>query len=116
MNKSKILSLSFGKNVAKIRKAQGLTQEEFGKKIRLSKRAVCYYEKKSHDLPSADLIVKMCAVLNVSFEKVLNWQIPKEFSEHQKLWKKLRRVETLPPTDQEAILNMVNHFLKRKAV
>ncbi|MFA5542986.1 MAG: helix-turn-helix transcriptional regulator [Bacilli bacterium] len=61
---------SFGQRIARLRKAQGLTQEELGDKVNISSQAVSKWE---NDLSSPDIsiLVKLAGILGVSLDVLL---------------------------------------------
>lgn len=61
---------SFGQRIARLRKAQGLTQEELGDKVNISSQAVSKWE---NDLSSPDIsiLVKLAGILSVSLDELL---------------------------------------------
>ncbi len=61
---------SFGQRIARLRKAQGLTQEELGDKVNISSQAVSKWE---NDLsaPDISILVKLSNILGVSLDVLL---------------------------------------------
>jgi len=59
-----------GQRIQKVRSESGLTQDEFSKKIEVSKRTLIDYEK-SESEPKASTLVKICDIFNVSISWLL---------------------------------------------
>ena len=61
---------SFGKRLAKIRKAKGLTQAELGARIGATQRAMHHYENKA-EYPPAQKIIELAQALDMSVDELL---------------------------------------------
>lgn len=59
--------MSIGKNIAKYRKAKGLTQEELGEKLGVTNQAVSKWESEI-SMPDVMLLPKIAAVLNITLD------------------------------------------------
>ena len=60
----------FGDRLRQLRKEQGLTQTELGKRMGISQRLVAYYEAQGGS-PSPELLVKFADALGVSTNTLL---------------------------------------------
>jgi len=100
---------NFGKRLARLRRASGLTQLELGERIGVSKRVVAYYEGET-SYPPAHLIEPLAKVLKVSTDELLGLKNIKQQHdpEHAALWRRLKKVETLPKKDQKALLHYLD--------
>lgn len=105
----------FGERLARLRKENGLTQEEFAEKIGISRRALAYYETETQKLPDGETVLRMANTLDISVDQILGAKqirrkrpSPKE----ARLINKLRRVEKLPPNDQKAVLKYIDALIK----
>lgn len=103
----------FGKRLAVLRKAAGLTQKELGEKVGVSNRVIHYYEGETN-YPAAHLIEPLAKALNASTDELLGVkEIKKETSPKQAaLWKRLRKIEALPQSKQKTLLKTIDTFLK----
>lgn len=62
----------FGKLIKKHRDNSGITQKELGEKIGMyHKSTICHYET-GRDVPRAEVLVKICKELDISWQEVLN--------------------------------------------
>jgi len=105
-----------GPRVAQLRRARGLTQDEFGARVGLSQRMVAYYESQKGN-PPADLLPKFAEVLDVSIDELFGRRpraAKTDAPRNLRLWRKLRRVETLPPKDREAVLRLIDAFFRNR--
>ncbi len=107
----------FGKNLRKIRKAKGYTQEKLAELSGVSRRMIGHYETVVQN-PSLDKVKKLSHALNVSDEELLGIKKPqgkkkKEEELSFKLMKKLRVIEELPVRDQNAIFHYINALVEK---
>lgn len=111
--KRKASTAPFGSRLAEIRKAKGLTQTELGELIGASQRMVAYYEKETQRPPSEKLHL-IAKALNISMDELLGIKETKsETSPKQAaLWKRLRKIEALPQSQQKTLLKTIDTFLK----
>jgi len=92
----------FGPQLAQIRKARGLTQTELGQKLGVSQRVVAYYEQADAQ-PPGPLLLDLAQALGRRPLKT-----PPSSPKTVRLLKRLQQVETLPRTDQQAVLKFVD--------
>lgn len=104
----------FGKRLARLRKAKGLTQVELAKLIGVTQRVISYYERRSPYLPS-NLLFKIAKVLKIPVDELIGTKEIKDRinPKHPKLWRKLIQIEKLPEKDRKAIMHMVNTLLSK---
>jgi transcriptional regulator with XRE-family HTH domain len=104
----------FGKRLADIRQARGLTQAELGQAVGVSKRVITYYEQEDAQPPGA-MLVELAQALRVSSDQLLGLKPPKDKTSPRtaRLIKRLQKIEKLPPTDQRVVLKMVDGLLER---
>lgn len=74
--------MKFGEKIIKLRKEKGLSQEEFGNKINVSRQAVSKWEN-GEVKPDTDKIQEIVKKFNVSYEYLLNDEIEND-GEHSK--------------------------------
>jgi len=106
---------TFGFRLARLRHKVGLTQQELGDQIGLSQRMVAYYEGQSARAPD-HLLAAIAEVLGVSTDELLGVKSssgsPQKPS-NQRLWRRFRQIEKLPPRDRRQLLAMVDAMLER---
>lgn len=108
---------TFGKRLATIRKARGLSQRDLAEKVRISYRMVAYYESQTHR-PPADKLPALAKALNTTTDELLGVKpLSKRTPQNSRLWKRLQVVETLPPQAQKQVVELVELLAKahRKA-
>ena len=99
---------NFGKQLNRLRRQVGLTQEQLAKKAHVSRRMIVYYESQGGE-PDAHVIVKLAKALNVSTDMLLgNDNITEDPPRKLKLWRALLKVENLPEKDQKMITEMIH--------
>lgn len=105
----------FGKRLARLRKAKGLTQSQLGDLVGVSYRVIAYYEKETQYPPSR-LIIPLATALGVSADELLGIKETDSDFDPAKaaLWRRLKVVETLPQTDQKAILHYIKTIAKNR--
>jgi transcriptional regulator with XRE-family HTH domain len=105
----------FGRRLAELRKARGITQVQLAQTLRTTQRAITYYENEA-DYPPVDAIIRLADALGVSADELLgisNSKAAKERSEQddpdvRRLWKKFRQITHLPEKDQRAVIRLIN--------
>lgn len=103
----------FGPQLAQIRKARGLTQTELGQKLGVSQRVVAYYEQADAQ-PPGPLLLDLAQALQVSTDELLGrrpLKTPPPSPKTARLLKRLQQVESLPRTDQQAVLKFVDALI-----
>lgn len=70
--------------IKELRQAQGLTQEELGKKLNVQKSAISKYEK-GMVIPNGDVLKRLSAIFNVSTDYLLNNEVSRseKYSEEE---------------------------------
>jgi transcriptional regulator with XRE-family HTH domain len=113
--KKKSKRSEFGKKMADLRKAKGLTQSQLGDLVGVSYRVIAYYEKETQYPPSR-LIVPLAKALGVSADELLGMTETKtDFDPaNAALWRRLKVVESLPQVDQKAILHYIKTIAKNR--
>lgn len=62
--------MSIGERVKELRKKNGMNQEEFSKKLGKTRSMVTHLEN-DNTMPTADTIIEMCKIFNVSADYIL---------------------------------------------
>jgi transcriptional regulator with XRE-family HTH domain len=113
MKKEPIIK-DFGKRLAKFRKARGLTQEQLGELVDVSKRVIAYYEGETK-YPPAHLIAPLSKALNVSADELLGIKKTKIALDPKlaALWRRLKVLETFSNKDKKAVAQFVEVIAER---
>ncbi len=105
-------SETFGERLRRLRLVRGLTQARLGQLVGLSNRMVAYYEIQG-GIPSSELFKSLAGALGVSLDALAGMErAPKRAAptatENPRLWRRLKRIEELPPHDRKAVLKMID--------
>lgn len=106
----------FGKRLAAIRKARGLSQRDLSKLVGISNRMIAYYEAQSGRPPATKLAV-FAEVLKVSLDELLGTQsLSIKEPENSRLWKRLQIIEKLPPKAQKQVVEYAEVLAKANSI
>jgi transcriptional regulator with XRE-family HTH domain len=112
-NKPSMNGESFGQRLARLRKNSGLNQRDLAAQLDISPRMVAYYEAQT-DHPPAHLLPALTELLGVSTDELLGLKPIKESKPvNQRLWRRFRQIEKLPPKDKRQLLAVIDTFLDR---
>jgi transcriptional regulator with XRE-family HTH domain len=108
---------TFGERLRRLRKARGFTQAELARALGISQPTVAYYENED-GRPGGDLVLKLSEALAVSPEEILAGQAPRrrsvpETPENLRLWRKLKQVERLSPTERRQVIQLIDALVER---
>jgi transcriptional regulator with XRE-family HTH domain len=109
----------FGKKLAELRKARGLSQMELAQAIGTSQRAISSYETQA-SYPPAPVVADLARGLGVATDELLGLKSSPRTSREplhpqaRLLRKKLQQVLTLPERDQRAIIRLINSLVSTK--
>ena len=101
----------FGKRVAAARRKRGLTQRELADLLGVSQKMVEYYERRASNV-TAEVVRTLSEILGVSADELLGIKAktskpgPKSKLEHQ-----IQKIERLPPSQQKAIVQVLDMAL-----
>ena len=114
-NKSKTQDETFGRRLARLRRSKGLTQPELAEKLGISARMMAYYEAQT-DRPPAHLLAPIAQLLGLSTDELLGVRTVRVTDPpvDLRLWRRLRVVETLTPTERKAVLDYIQLLLDRR--
>jgi transcriptional regulator with XRE-family HTH domain len=104
----------FGRRLARLRTAAGYSQRDLAAEIGISQRMVAYYEGET-DYPPAHLLPALARVLGVTTDMLLGVEPIKEKVKpgSQRLWRRFKRLEKLPPKERKQVLAVVDAFIDR---
>lgn len=99
---------TFGRRLARLRKAAGYSQRSLAAEIGISNRMVAYYEAQAEH-PPAHLLPSIAEALGISVDQLLGRDaIPKrKASQNERLMRQLRHVEKLPPRARQSVLEHI---------
>ena len=104
----------FGKRLAQLRKARGLTQTELGDKVGISFRMVAYYEGQTNYLPK-HVLPQLARALGVSVEELTDTStasvVPVDVD--GVVWRRFLRLQELPTKAKAAALQQLDALLER---
>jgi transcriptional regulator with XRE-family HTH domain len=105
---------TFGRRLARLRKARGFTQTELGQIVGLSQRMMTHYERQT-SWPPGNLLPRLADALGVSLDELVGLRPTKDAPtpRRSRLWRKLREIEKLPRRDQQALLRTIEAFLAK---
>ena len=103
----------FSKQLCSLRKSQGLTQIELGKKTGISQRMIAYYETSVPRIPKMEILKTLAEGLNCSVNQLLSTKTENP-PKNPTIWKKLKKIENLNPKDQKVILTMIESLAQKE--
>ena len=105
---------TFGKRLSSIRKERGITQRQLAELVGVSERVIAYYEVETK-YPPAHLIAPLSKALKISSDEFLGIKDLKQQlnPENAALWRRLKKVESLPKRDQKALFQILDALLKK---
>ena len=104
---------TIGERLAQIRKKRGYTQKELAQKMGLIQSLISAYECNNLRLTS-EMLIRFCNTLKISADEILGTKKidRKEPVLSLRLVRRLKKIESLPPSKQKALLQTVDGFLK----
>lgn len=99
-----------GKFIRELRRAHNLTQNEFGEKLFVTRKAVSKWET-GHACPSIDTIKMMCDIYGVNIDEVLAGEFSSDSMYLEKNKKLLRRILRNKNTKLVSIITIILVFL-----
>jgi len=107
-------TINFGKRLAMLRKATGLTQQQLGDQIGVSRRVIAYYEGETN-YPPAHLMLPLAKALKISTDELLDANKTKPLSDPKfaSLWRKLKVLEAFPNKDRKAVIHYVDALAEK---
>ena len=104
----------FGKRLAQLRKARGLTQTELGDKVGISFRMVAYYEGQTNYLPT-HILPQLARALGVSVDELTDSStvsvVPVDVD--GQVWRRFLRLHELPTRAKSAAIQQLDAILDR---
>jgi len=106
---------TFGRRLARLRKAAGYSQRDFALEVGISNRAVAYYEAQT-DRPPAKLLPAFARVLGVSADELLGLKAVSQRAgaKDTRVWRRCKKIEELPAKERRQLLQLIDAFLERE--
>ena len=107
---------TFGRHLARLRKAAGFTQEELAAEIGATRRVIAYYETESQ-YPPADLLLNLATALNVSLDTLMGMaRKPKAVKPSSRIERRIKNIETLGPRAKRQIVQLIDTFIEAERI
>lgn len=111
------VSRAFGARLIAARKAKGLTQAELARQVGTSQRMIAYYETQ-HGTPSGPVLLRLAETLAVDPNELIGLasapSAQPDTPTDLRLWRKLRRVESLPPDQRKTVVQLIDALVDRQ--
>lgn len=107
----KTSTIKIGKNIQKIRKSNGYTQEKLAEIIEVSVRYISDIEQ-DKSKPSYEVLIKICNVFKISLDQIFCEYI--DVKENKSIEYSLAGFDKLSKKDKETIENLIMYFNKSK--
>ena len=101
--------IKIGKNIQKIRKSNGYTQEKLAEEIEVSVRYISDIEQ-DKSKPSYEVLIKICNVFQISLDQVFSEYL--NIKENKSMEYSLAGFDKLSKKDKETIENLIMYFNK----
>lgn len=103
---------TFPERLIRLRTERGFSQVELARRIGISRRAMCYYEREAEGLPPSRVVVQIAEVLGVSTDALLGLEPvkPDGRTVDAKFWPKWDR---LTPDDKKVIAKVADSLLEK---
>lgn len=104
---------TLGQRLARIRKEQGYTQGELGKKVGIIQSLMSDYERDKLRL-TAEMAVRFALALDISTDELLHPKAKKPITRKPslKVLRRMRQIESLPPSRQAVVLKTIDAFVR----
>ncbi|MEW6689060.1 MAG: helix-turn-helix transcriptional regulator [Pseudomonadota bacterium] len=104
---------SIGQRLSGVRRERGYTQVELAEKIGILQNLVSAYERDQLRL-NAEMLARFAMALEVSSDQLLGLKTPPNGGPKPslKILRRLKRIETLPITQQKTLFKTIDTFLK----
>ncbi len=103
-------SESFGKRLARLRKAAGYSQYSLADAVGTSQRMIAHYE--IHDgNPPLHAFYKLCKALNVTADQLLGLEKVKEEKKDNRLRRRIAQIEKLPEPIRKTVAQYLDTTL-----
>lgn len=109
-----------GDRLRRLRKAKGFTQVELAEAVGTSQPMIAIYEGRDA-VPGPHVLLKLCEALGASPEELLGIKRAQrakepESADNLRLWRKLKRVETLTPAERRQVVQLIDALVERSVL
>jgi transcriptional regulator with XRE-family HTH domain len=106
--------LSLGEKIVELRKEKGWSQDELAEKIEGGGRQISKYEN-NKTMPSAEVVIKLAEIFNVSVDYLLFDGIPKTplKYKYQELLYKIKSLENISDEDSKALVTIIDAIITK---
>lgn len=109
----------FGDRLRRLREERGFTQRELAEAADTSQRMIAYYETHS-GTPAGPVLLRLARALKVSPDELLGLKAEARAEsstspQNLRLWRKLRRVEKLPPAQRRTVVQLIDALVEGEA-
>lgn len=105
-----------GSNIARFRKAQGMTQAHLATHLEISQQHMASFEKGLRKVPSS-MLSHLAALFGISIEELIG--IPESATKKRgptpKLQQQMERITRLPRTKQKFVMEMLDTVIQQSA-
>lgn len=105
----KTSTIKIGKNIQKIRKSNGYTQEKLAEETEVSARYISDVEQ-DRAKPSYEVLIKICNIFNVGLDQIFSEYL--HVKENKSLEYTLAGFEKLEKEDKQTIEHLIMYFNK----
>ena len=107
---------TFGRHLARLRKAAGFTQEELATELGATRRVIAYYETESQ-YPPADLLVGLAQAINVNLDTLMGMERKtKAVKPSSRIERRIKNIEALPPRTKRQIVQLIDTFIEAERI
>jgi len=104
-----------GERLARLRQEKGLTQDEIADRLDVTQPVVSDYERGRLRL-HGELIVQLCAILDVSADELLGIKAGARRNgaiKNRRLLRQVQAIEKLSKRDQQAVIRTIEAFISK---
>jgi transcriptional regulator with XRE-family HTH domain len=116
MTKAPPVTSNVGKQLARLRKEAGYTQQELADEIGATRRMIAYYEAESDRLPT-NLLVELARALKVTTDELLGLKATaaaKSTQRDSRLLRRLQQIEKLDAAKKRQIMQVIDTFIEHE--
>lgn len=107
---------TFGRRLARTRKAKGFTQVELGERVGLIQALISDYERDKLR-PYADVVARFAEALEVTTDELLGLSTTSSATTkplERRFTRRLQQISNLPKRDQDALLRTIDAFVSAR--
>ena len=99
--------------IARIRKEKGFTQIDLSEKMGITQALISSYER-NRLRPPYEIIISFSQALDITTDELLGLKDSKALTKNPslKILRRLNKIEELPPSQQRALFQTIDNFLK----